>query len=488
MTQLWLALDLGTTGIKAALIQKNGQTVRSAYRDYPTFTGENGIVEQDANTWWTAVVEAVRELRASEATAIAVTGQMQNIILIDSAGNPLRPVILYSDTRAHHEATEVNGLIGASKLRQITGNEQDAGSVLAKLVWLSRNESESLSRSSYLLLGAADFITYKLTGNAVTDSTTASTTGLLDIGTRRLISPDVFAKLGLREAARLVPQALAGGSAAGIVSENAAKSLGIRGGLPVHQGPGDAGATTLGVGSGEVGQPYGYIGTSGWVGYTALDRARPETGVFTLAHPQPDRYFCVAPILTAGGNLEWVRDLFGVDDHDALIDAALSQEPSGLIYLPYLNGERAPFSDPFARGAFIGLSTRHGAADLCRAVLEGVAYSYRHALDALISEPIKTLTLTGGGTQSRAWCQLIADVIGIPVAITDDPTNVGVRGAVLAGLIASREHRTYTPKDFFPVATTLQPNRQYSAYFDRQYRLFRDSYLALKPTFAAMAT
>lgn len=486
MTHTWLAFDIGTTGTKAALIGPDGRTLRSAYRPHHTLSAEGGVVEQLAEHWWEAVIDAAQELNATEADAIALTGQMQDLILIDAQGEPTHPVILYSDTRARDEATEINARIGAERLWQLTGNEQGASSLLAKLLWLSHHEPEALAHSAHLLVGAADFVALKLTGTPVTDTTTASTTGLLDINSRAWLGRDLFSALGLERVVQQLPVVRPGGSFVGTLRPDRAAQLGLRESIPVYHGPGDAGATTLGVGSGEPGSVYAYLGTSGWVAFTSNRQADPETGVFTLAHPHPARYITVAPLLTAGGNLDWVRDLFGVDDPASLIDEALSREPTSLIYLPYLNGERSPFSDPLARAAFIGLNARHSRADLCRAVLEGVIYAYRHALETLIEAPIARLTLTGGGTRSGGWCQLFADITGIPVAIAEDAEHVGVRGAVLAAQVASAQYTDYAPPGFFPVMASLQPGMTHREHYERQYALFRAAYPALKLIFAGM--
>src|SRR5258708_29209101 len=171
---VWLAFDIGMTGEKVALVDSQGRTVSSTYRDYETYASGNGVMEQNAEDWWAAVSAAVHELNAHESDAIALTGQMQDVILVDGQGAPVRPVILYSDSRARSEAEEINALIGVDELHEITGNVQDAGSLLAKLLWLSRHELDALTHATHSLLGAADYIAHKLTGVAVTDTTTAT--------------------------------------------------------------------------------------------------------------------------------------------------------------------------------------------------------------------------------------------------------------------------------------------------------------------------
>jgi len=485
MIKTWLAIDIGTTGAKAALLGAEGLTIRSTYRTYPTQNLNDGI-EQEATDWWAAVIDAVQALDATDAGAIALTGQMQNVILLDINGTPTHPVILYSDTRAYAEASAINTAFDADRLRALTGNTQDASSLLAKLRWLKAHKPNALANSAYLLFGSADYIALKMSGTAATDSTTASTTGLLDLTTRAILDSAHLNALGLGDLARLMPSVHAGGAQVGMLSSAAAQALHLKVGIPVYHGPGDAGATTFGAGAGEAGRAYGYIGTSGWVAFSSAVRTSQLEGVFTLAHTRSDTFITVAPLLTAGGNLDWFFDLLAVgsSQYTALITGALNYPPSNLLYLPYLNGERSPFRDPFARGAFIGLSATHTRADLCRAVLEGVVYAYRHALETLIHDPLASLTLTGGGTRSQDWCQLFADAIGLPVAVTADPANVGARGAVLAARAAIGEISNYAPAAGFPIALTLTPDLTQRSRHDRQYSLFKATYQALKPIFA----
>lgn len=491
----WLAFDIGTTQTKAVLMDEGGTAIRSTASGYATHSAPGGVVEQSAEDWWAAVRAASAQLALAPGeidalAGIALTGQMQDLILLDAEGTPLAPVILYSDTRAIAEAGIVNDRAGADRLQALTGNAQDAGSLLAKLLWLSRTSPGLLRDACTLLLGAADFIAMRLTGAACTDSTTASTTGLLDLTTRRFLRESLLASLDLAHTVRLLPTVVAGGTAVGGLRTDAAEQLGLRPGIPVHLGPGDAGSATIGAGSGEPGHAYGYVGTSGWVAFTADERAAPGTGVFTLAHPRAGSLICVAPLLTAGGNLDWVGRLLGHPSADpaALVAEALRRPPGSLLYLPYLNGERSPFSDPLARGALVGLEARHDGPDLVRAVLEGVVYAYRHALDALLASPPGMLTLTGGGTRSAAWCQLFADILNVPIAIAEDAGNVGVRGAVIAAQASGAvgQPGLYRSDSLLRPGSVLMPDLAYHAHFDRQYALFRSAYPALKPIFTGL--
>jgi len=476
----WLAYDIGTTGTKAALIE-SGEVLASVTKTYETHFGDSGVVEQNAVDWWEAMVNATRELPdANTADAMVITGQMQNVILLDESLEAVRPVILYNDTRAHAEIDKVLEKVGANNLRRATGNHQDAGSLLGKLLWLSEEEPESLQRAKHLVFGAADYIVAKLTGTVMTDTTTASTTGLLDINRRIALASLIFESAGLQSVIKLLPKMMAGGTQAGALSALTAEALGLSSGVPVYLAPGDAGSATIGAGSGDIGTAYGYIGTSGWVAFTADSPADPDHGVITLIHPQFDRYIQVAPMMTAAGNIDWITELFQEESIATVIEKGLAQKPSNLIYLPYLNGERAPFSDPFARGVLIGMNPQTTRADLYRAALEGVVYAYNHILDALAPPTISHIMLTGGGSKSLTWCQLFADILGFPVKVAGDAENVGLRGAIRAAEVASGVADSYLIEDV-PVAHLLRPNTEYQDLYDQKYYVFRKSYEMLKP-------
>ncbi|MEO8395569.1 MAG: FGGY family carbohydrate kinase [Chloroflexota bacterium] len=486
---IWLIFDIGTSAVKAALMTDQGEIVRSQTEAYPVHSEAGGIVEQKALDWRDAALRASRALRVdddfAQVGAIAVTGQMQDMILVDGANQPVRDVILYSDMRARSEAAEIMARFGQDRLRELTGNDQAADSLWAKFRWMQMHEPDALSRSKKLLLGAADYLILEFTGVATTDTTTASVTGLMNLRERRWLDVADFEAMGIGAIAGLLPTLVVGGAQVGTLTESAAKTLGLKAGIPVYHAPGDSGAVTLGAGCGEIGHAYGYLGTSGWIAFTAAEAHSPDLGIFTLAHSRADQFIPIAPVLTAGGNLQWIRDLFGVNDYANIITQALARPISSLIYLPYLNGERTPFSDPLARGAVIGLSTSTERADIYRAVLEGVVFAYRQVLDILLPDQLAALTLTGGGTRSEGWCQMFADVLGIPIQIAADAENVGVRGALLSAQVINGTQPNYAPEGYFPIQATLQPDFAQHARYEQKYPLFRAAYPALKPIFGA---
>jgi xylulokinase len=477
---IWLAFDIGTTGTKAALLDEAQNVLESAYTSYETTRGSNGEVEQNPLDWWQAVLETTRELSVhaefSSVSSIVLTGQMQNLTLLDNEGQPLRPTILYSDSRAKDESEEVSKLLNANLLYELTGNEQDSSSLLTKLFWLKHHEYTTYKKTTHIFLGAADVIVFWMTGQAVTDTTTASTTGLMTLQTRDYLT-SLFNKLGLEILHSTLPKLSDGGTLIGTLTDEMAKQLMLSTNTQVYLASGDAGSTTLGAGCGELGEAY--LGTSGWIAFSSEERAS-ERGVFTLVHPHPKRFIQIAPLLTAGGNLQWIRDLFSSSDYESIITEALLGQPQSLLYLPYLNGERCPVRDPLARGAFIGLRSTTTKADMIRAVLEGIVFNYRQALQALCPTFPKTLRLTGGGTKSSAWCQLFANILGIPVQVMKDAEFVGVRGAQLSALVASGARKDYTLQN---ECMTFEPDVTLAPHYTKLYDAYLGIYPALKETF-----
>ncbi|MFO7631161.1 MAG: FGGY family carbohydrate kinase [Caldilinea sp.] len=492
-----LAIDIGTTGAKAALVNRDGALLASALATYPTHTAAGNIVEQTPQEWWDATCHALHDIWRSapagvHVAAVILSGQMQDTILLGD-DDAIGPALLYSDSRAQVEAAEIEQLVDAAALTAITGNTQGAASVLAKWRWLAAHEPPRLAAARTILLGSHDYVTWRLCGVRSADPTTAATTGLLD-WRNRVWATSLLVQFGLNTA--LLPELHPAGTQIGRVNAAAALATGLAEGTPVLQGVGDLGATTVGVGAAEPGAIYAYLGTSGWLA-VSRDEAEPlpERGVFTICHPQPRRWIQVAPVLTAGGNLEWLRSALatpeGVQpDYTRLNDLAAQSAPGsgGVIYLPYLNGERSPFSDPHARAGFLGISGATTQADLVRAVMEGTAFAYRSLREALDVVQRGPLLLAGGGGQSPLWAQILADVLGHPVQVAAVPGDAPARGAAILAGRALGWHDSLTPAaDFFPMEAGYTPVAHNAALYDRFYPIFAGLYPALRASFAALA-
>lgn len=490
--QTIVAIDIGTTGAKVALVAQDGQIVASGDSTYPTHTGEGNQVEQMPADWWMATCAALAQLWTAGGdrdtiAAVALSGQMQDLILL-GAQEAIGPAILYADSRAQAEAERITTTVGAEVLTQVTGNEQGAASLLAKWRWLQANEPAQLTACRALLFGAHSYIGWRLSGAATCDYTTASTTGLLDLFGNQWAYP-LLSRLEF-DSAKL-PRLLPTNAPIGTVTSQAAAATGLPTGLPVYTGAGDLAATTVGVGAGEPGRTYCYLGTSGWIA-TSLDRATPNPagGVFTLRHPDSTRFIQVAPMLTAGGNLDWVRTQVSTAEDYAHLNHVAATAPvgsHGVLYLPYLAGERSPFSDPAARACYIGISGQTQRSDLVRAVMEGVAFAYRALLDALTPE-VTGLYVAGGGAQSTVWMQILADVLGCTVHLVDKPADAATRGAALIVGRALGWHQSFAPVgNFFPISQTLIPHPVAQATYQRLYPIFTDLYPQLRASFHALA-
>ncbi len=500
-----VAIDIGTTGAKATLVDQAGTIVASAYASYPTHSHGNRV-EQNPSDWWTATVTVLRSLWKQvpgvQPVAVALSGQMQDVILVGEQGH-LAPAILYSDTRAETEIQMVHKSLGEVHLREVTGNLQDASSLLAKLLWVKRHQLEHYRQAHTLLLGAHDYVAWRLCGARVTDYTTASTTGLLDLAANAW-AMELLDALELRM--DWLPRLVRADAQVGEVGQAVARQTGMPAGIPVFHGAGDVATTTLGAGAGEPGRYYVYLGTSGWLATTELHTpVDPLTGIFNLCHPDPRRLILVGPMLMAAGNFEWLREQFGDLEVGVasppgatayeVLNALASEAPpgsQGLLYLPYLAGERAPFRDANARGVFFGLTRSTRRQDLYRAVLEGVAFSMRAIRDSMPpsarGNADSELGMVGGGARSVLWAQIFADVFNCRVQVLADPGNVGARGAALIAGKALGWYSSYVPgPDFFPIQATLVPEPAVVECYDRLFEVFRTLYPALRSNFTSLA-
>ena len=484
-----LVLDVGTGSVKGALVGDSRARHAEGEHPLPGASQAGNISEQDAQAWWTAASALARDLtqNGGRVARVVLTGQMQTLTLNGHDGRPLRQAISYGDTRAQEEAAELAAMFGETGLQSATGNDVDAASLLAKALWLKRHEPDALEHAAGVSLGAADHLAGRLTGRvgpqAVCDTTTASTTGLMDRAKQQALPGDVFDRLGLAGFAAKLPRFVAGGTQAGVMNEAAAAGWHVPAGTPVHVAPGDAGSNTVGAGAGEPGAASIYLGTSGWLAFTADAAGDPNQGVFNLAHPGENRVFQVAPLLTAAGNLAWFEKAHPSERSTGeRIDAALSRPPTPLIYLPYLAGERSPFRDPDVRGAFVGLTTETTQDDMLRAVLEGVAFAYRHAAEALqvdaSAQENTSWTVSGGGSRSPAWMALLASVLGRPLQVLGDAEWAGVQGAWHAARVSAGETKGWSlPVEGQTVQPTVVPG------LGSRYRTFREATDALRPVF-----
>lgn len=494
-----LAIDIGSSGVKACFISENGDVLAKAIQTYEPDVTLNRV-EQAPSVWWSAVVSSVNSLTRQTATqpeAIILTGQMQASIFLKD-GEALLPAILYSDTRAQNEIEMIQRMVGEQNLIQITGNLNDSSSVIAKLLWVKHNAPSLYQHAEHLLLAAHDYIHWKLCASVVTDYTNACTTGLLNIQENDW-AVDLLQRLDLRT--DWLPELMPAGQKTGDLSREAAGQMGLKAGIPVFHGAGDAASATIGSGAGEPGHFYIYLGTSGWLGTTGYNiPVDPLTGIWNLRHVDPMRMIYLGPMLTTAGNWEWVSETFGVLEADGQIpgkskfdriEAVAAKSPAGsngVFFLPMISGERAPVRDPNASGVFLGIRRTTTRADLYRAVLEGVAYAMRTIRDVMqammpANAQFRELYLTGGGARSALWAQIFADVMSCTVKVLASPEDVGVKGMAIVVGKTLGWHDHYIPEgSFIKWDTVYQPSIDESHY-GREYPIYSQIYPSLKPLF-----
>jgi xylulokinase len=443
--RLLAGLDVGTTGIRVVVIDESGRVRTVAAASYPLHQPRPGWVEQDPEDWWrgteVALARAVEAVGEGEIVGIGLAGQMHGAVFLDAAHQVIRPAILWNDQRTFAQCRRMTELIGERRLLEVAGNPALTGFQAPKILWLRDEEPGCFRRVARVLL-PKDYVRLRLTGEFATDASDASGTLLLDLRRRDWAQPLLDALEIPRDWLPLVREAT---EATGTVRAAVASSLGLGLGVPVAAGGGDNAAAAVGTAVVEPGRVSCSIGTSGVLfAHTAALTPDLSGRVHAFCHAVPSAYHLMGVTLSAGGSLRWWRDLLkgagGTDDYDRLVAAAAAVPvgADGLLFLPYLNGERTPHLDPLARGQFFGLTSRHTHAHLTRAVMEGVLFSLRDALQAMRSLGLTPTEVraTGGGARNPLWLRLTADVLGLPVHRTQVEEGAAYGAALLAGVAA----------------------------------------------------
>ncbi|HXG92030.1 MAG TPA: xylulokinase [Blastocatellia bacterium] len=495
--KLFLGIDVSTTGAKALLINNRGEVVSSATTPLTLSTPRPLWSEQDPKDWWEGITRSIRAaLAQADATgadvrAIGLTGQMHGLVLLDERGEILRPAILWNDQRCGEECDEIRARLGKQRLVRITGNDALTGFTAPKILWVQKREPEVFARARHILL-PKDFIRYKLTGQMAMDKADGSGTMLFDLKSRDW-STEVLEVLNIPRG--WLPQTFEGHEVTGRISAEAASATGLVAGTPVVAGGGDQAAGAVGVGAVEPGIVSLVMGTSGVVfATTDAPLIEPEGRLHAFCHAAPSRWHLMGVMLSAAGSLQWHRDALAPQtSFDELVEEA-SQVPAGsegLIFLPYLSGERTPYPDPLARGAWVGLTLRHKRGHLTRAVLEGVAFGLKDSF-ALIKNAgltsIEQVRVSGGGAKSQLWRQILADVLGVELVTVNTTEGAAYGAALLAGV----GEGTWPGVEAACAASIrvtgrVGPNEKQSRIYEMFYERYRALYTALRPTFNALS-
>lgn len=489
-----LGVDSSTTATKAVLVADDGTVVSVGVAEYGFDAPRPGWSEQSPHLWWTGAQKAIAAaLRAASAdgsavAAVGLTGQMHGSVLLDAAGDVVRPAILWNDQRTAAQCDEIRERVGASRLIGATGNDALTGFTAPKLLWVRENEPEAWARVAHVLL-PKDYVRYRLTGDLATDLADASGTLLLEVAARAW-SAEVANALDLDTA--LLPALFEGPDVTGTVTAEAAALTGLSEGTPVVAGGGDQAANAVGVGAvtPEVGALS--LGTSGVVFVpTSAPLVQAEGRVHSFCHAIPQTWHVMGVMLSAAGSLRWYRDTVAPgESFAALVDeaAAIAPGAEGLRFLPYLTGERTPYPDPDARGAFVGLSVRHTRAHLTRAVLEGVAFGMRDGLELMRDAGAPApgqFRASGGGTKSPLWRQIVADILDVPVVTVATAEGAAFGAAVLAAVGAGWFARVGDAAAALVAPGGKTAPTRPEAYADA-YASYRSLYPALRGAFASL--
>jgi xylulokinase len=422
-------------------VDHGGAVVAEATSFYEPDSPRPGWSEQRPEDWWQAAREVLASVAADagdEIVGLGLAGQMHGSVFLDSAGEVIRPALLWNDQRTEDDCAAITERVGAERLLELAGNPALTGFQAPKILWLGREEPDAHARLATVLL-PKDYVRLRLTGERATDASDASGTLLLDVRARGW-SDEILDALEIPR--EWLPSVHEGPEVTGSVRDAVADELGLPRGLPVAAGGGDNAAAAVGVGVAREGLISSSIGTSGVLfAYRDSFAHDPSGRVHAFCHAVPGAHHLMAVMLSAGGSLSWWRERFGgTADFDALVAEAAEVEPGaeGLLFLPHLTGERSPHLDPRARGAFVGLTTRHGRPQLTRAVMEGVVLTMRAGLEVMraLGTRVEEVRATGGGARSPLWLQLQADIYGLPIRRTVVDEGPAYGSALLAGVAA----------------------------------------------------
>lgn len=478
-----LGLDLGTSGVKALLIDGEQGIIGSATGGLEVSRPHPGWSEQDPADWIAAADDAIGKLKRTHGAAlgavrgIGLSGQMHGATLLDVGGQPLRPCILWNDTRSHAEAAALDA---DPRFRQITGNIVFPGFTAPKLAWVKANEPDVFGKVAKVLL-PKDYLRYWLTGEFLSEMSDSAGTSWLDVGSRGW-SADLLAATDL--GVGHMPALVEGTQPAGTLKAELAARWGMGRGVVVAGGAGDNAASACGMGTVKPGSAFVSLGTSG-VLFAANDAylPNPDSAVHTFCHALPGAWHQMGVILSATDSLNWLAGLTGREAEDLTGDLGDAlRAPGAVTFLPYLSGERTPHNDAAIRGAFVGLEHRSDRAALTQAVLEGVAFALRDNMEALreAGTTIARVTAIGGGSRSRYWLKAVATALGVPVDLPADGDFGAAFGAARLGLIAAETADPLVVCAAPVTAETIEPDQQLAPAFAEAYQRFRALYPAIK--------
>lgn len=490
-----IGLDVGTSGAKAILLNTKGKVIATASSAYDFQTPHPLWAEQDPEVWWKGTIRAFRGVLASarvdpaKVRSIGLTGQMHGLVMLGKNGNVLRPCIMWNDQRTGEECRQMLNKVGARRMVRLTGNTALPGFTAPKILWVRKHEPKIFERTRQILL-PKDYIRFRLTGEYCTEVSDASGTALLDVR-KRTWSRDMVS--ATRVPSDWLPPVVESPEVTGQLSRTAATRTGLPAGIPVVGGGGDQAAGAVGSGVVKPGVILVVVGTSGVVfAHSNGYKYERDGRLHAFCHAVPGAWHLMGVTLSAGGSLSWFHDALGKHSFDDMMRSA-GGTPAGsrqLLFLPYLTGERTPHPDPRARGAFVGLTVRHGMGDMVRSVLEGVAFSLRDCMDLIRGTDVRIgeVRVSGGGVRSPVWRRIIADVLDREVVTVTSTEGAPFGAALLAGVgagIFSDVNEACAAA--VRVVSRTEPRAQNARIYKNLHVEYRRSYPALRHIFANLS-
>lgn len=488
--------DIGTTSIKGMLINQKADSIGERSILLETHYGSNNEIEQHPMDWWNGIKKISKHwwtnlsIDPKQVSAITFSGQMEDVIPI-SRNDSINNAILYSDKRAGKEAVWINQVFPA--IDEITGNGVSASTPAAKLLWIEKNQKNSYRDTKCFVFNAKDFIIYKLTNSLVTDPTTGATTGMMNLRTRRW-DTEILESIGI-DSIKL-PKLCNAEENVGYLTEKASIESGFSHSTPVLCGSGDAGASTMGAAAVNKGDSYFYIGTTGWAAIIQEKMAHNAQvdGIFNLAHLPQGSNIVIAPLLNVGNVHNWAAETFADSIHEDIFEQFETQinnsvpGSNGLLFLPYLNGERCPVLDSEAKGAFWGVGPKTEKSDFVRSVIEGISFSLKQLTDLLVEDHKGTITVIGGGTKSAAWCQILAECIGRPIRVPLDSEYMPALGASSSAFINlgwAKNYNDFSQQFLKPAESkTYIPDEGNTKIYSEIYKRYLKLYPSFKKIYA----
>ena len=497
-----IGVDVGTTGAKTILVDEMGRLHASALESYPLHTPQPKWAEQNPEDWWQATVKSIRVVLAESKISpdtikgLGLSGQMHGLVLMDSEHCVLRPAILWCDVRTTQQCHYINKTVGVDLLVQRTCNPALEGFTAPKVIWVRDNEPDILKKTATMCL-PKDYVRFRMTGEIATEVSDAAGTLLFDVR-HRCWSEEVLDKLDLDS--DLLPPVYESADVCGAITAEVAELTGLKAGTPVVGGGADNACSAVGNGIVKAGRVSASLGTSGAV-VAHTDEAKVDSNLraHSFCHSAPNKWYLMGVVLSAGGAFRWFRDslgdcevaaakVAGVQPYELLTQEAAKAPvgSEGLIFLPYLTGERTPHADSNAKATFFGMTLRHGKPHLIRSVLEGVVYAMRDSLEIIrgLDTPVNQIYATGGGARSPLWRQIQADVYNTELVTIDIAEGPAFGAAILAGVGTGVYDSVESASDaIVKITSSTYPIPVNVKIYEEFYQIYRDLYPALKPQF-----